>query len=147
MNQPFSITFSKDVMIGTKRVYLTPMTRGQYNVYRGWEIPADENPAGEGYLVEYLDGGTPNDPRHAGYISWSPKEVADRTYSQEPRDHVERMAVERDALAMNLDKLATFLKGEIFAGLSDIDQSLLHAQYFGMQAYLHALIARINRAS
>ena len=56
---------------GTKRVHAKPMNRGDYNVYRGWEVPADENPADEGYLVEYVDGGRGNDSRHAGYISWS----------------------------------------------------------------------------
>ena len=49
--------------IGTKQVTATPMTRLAYNKYRGWTVPADENGADAGYLVEYLDGGTPN--RHA----------------------------------------------------------------------------------
>lgn len=65
---------------GTKRLYATPMTRGEYNAYRGWENPAGENPADSGYLVEYQDGGKANDSRHAGYISWSPADVFERTY-------------------------------------------------------------------
>lgn len=65
---------------GTKRLYATPMTRGEYNAYRGWESPAGENPADSGYLVEYQDGGKANDSRHAGYISWSPADVFERTY-------------------------------------------------------------------
>ena len=56
---------------GTKRVKALPMTRGAYNEFRGWTIPADENPADEGYLVEYS-----ND----GYISWSPKAAFDSAY-------------------------------------------------------------------
>ena len=40
-----------------------PMTRGDYNKHRGWEIPANENPADEGYHVVYPDG----------YESWCPK--------------------------------------------------------------------------
>ncbi len=39
-----------------------PMTRGDYNKSRGWEIPANENPADEGYKVVYPDG----------YVSWCP---------------------------------------------------------------------------
>lgn len=66
--------------IGTKVVELTEMNRLEYNDYRGWDLPADENGDDEGYLVEYLDGGKVNDSRHAGYISWSPKDVADRHY-------------------------------------------------------------------
>lgn len=58
--------------IGTKSVLATTMTRGEYNEYRGWQIPENEDPSEQGYLVEYVDGGKPNDDRHAGYISWSP---------------------------------------------------------------------------
>lgn len=54
--------------IGTKIIGATPMSRLAYNVYRGWDLPANENGADEGYLVEYQDGGTPNHPAHAGYI-------------------------------------------------------------------------------
>lgn len=66
--------------IGTKQVRLLPMTRAAYNEYRGWTLPADEDGSDEGYLVEYLDGGEPNHPDHAGYISWSPKAQADAAY-------------------------------------------------------------------
>ena len=66
--------------IGTKMILARPMGRGEYNTYRGWEIPADENPLDEGFLVEYPDGGKSNHPAHAGYISWSPKDVFERAY-------------------------------------------------------------------
>lgn len=66
--------------IGTKIVTATAMNRADYNVYRGWVLPANEDGADEGYLVEYTDGGKPNDARHAGYISWSPKEQFDNAY-------------------------------------------------------------------
>ena len=66
--------------IGTKIIRALPMARQQYNDYRGWQLPADENGDDEGYLVEYVDGGKANDPRHAGYISWSPKDVFERAY-------------------------------------------------------------------
>lgn len=56
------------------------MTRQEYNDYRGWELPADENGADEGYLVEYIDGGQANHPGHDGYISWSPEAVFNRAY-------------------------------------------------------------------
>lgn len=66
--------------IGTKTLFATPMTREHYCAYRGWDIPPEENPKDEGYLVEYIDSGAPNDPRHEGYISWSPKDVFDAHY-------------------------------------------------------------------
>ena len=56
--------------IGVKRIEAKPMTRGDYNTYRGLKIPANENPADEGYLVKYRDG----------YESWSPKEVFEEAY-------------------------------------------------------------------
>lgn len=69
-----------DLYIGTKMINAEPMTRQQYNDFRGWELPADENGDDEGYLVEYLDGGKPNTTTHAGYVSWSPKEQFDNAY-------------------------------------------------------------------
>lgn len=64
-----------ELHIGTKLVKSLPMTRAEYNEYRGWQLPANENGEDHGFLVEYLDGGPANDPRHIGYISWSPEPV------------------------------------------------------------------------
>jgi hypothetical protein len=69
--------------IGTKLIKAKPMTRGGYSAYRGHispDVPPIEAPEAEGYLVEYSDGGNPNDKRHDGYISWSPKAVFDKAY-------------------------------------------------------------------
>ncbi len=66
--------------IGTKIIKARPMTRAEYNVYRGWDLPANENGADEGMLVEYIDGGQTNHPLHDGYVSWSPADVFDRAY-------------------------------------------------------------------
>lgn len=68
--------------VGIKGLVALPMSRGEYNTYRGWATPANENPADDGYIVEYVDGGAPNDPRHTGYISWSPKDVFENSYSK-----------------------------------------------------------------
>lgn len=69
--------------IGTKRLSAGPMTRGEYNAYRGWTIPPNEDPNEAGYLVEYCDGGKANDSRHVGYISWSPADVFERSYRED----------------------------------------------------------------
>ena len=66
--------------LGTKLVNMKPMTRGAYNFFRGWGMPPGEDPEDAGYLVEYIDGGTRNTMGYAGYVSWSPKDVADRNY-------------------------------------------------------------------
>ncbi|KKN77210.1 hypothetical protein LCGC14_0361880 [marine sediment metagenome] len=56
--------------IGTKIIHAQPINLGNYNEYRCWDIPKDEDPAREGYLVTYQDG----------YESWSPKDVFDAAY-------------------------------------------------------------------
>lgn len=56
--------------IGCKLVSGYPMNLGEYNKYRGWDIPNNENPDREGYLVIYSDG----------YQSWSPKEQFEGAY-------------------------------------------------------------------
>lgn len=56
--------------VGTKVIKAKPMLRGEYNLYRGWLIPLDEDPFDSGYLVEYEDG----------YISWSPQETFEAAY-------------------------------------------------------------------
>lgn len=66
--------------IGTKAVMARAMTRGAYNEYRGWTAPEGEDQAVDGFLVEYVDGGEPNHPEHAGYVSWSPADVFARAY-------------------------------------------------------------------
>lgn len=65
---------------GTMRIAAKPMTRREYNDYRGWEFFTDENGADEGYLVEYLDSPGSNHPDHEHYISWSPKAQFDAAY-------------------------------------------------------------------
>lgn len=65
---------------GTKYIAAKPMNRLEYNQFRGWTLPTDENGDDEGYLVEYLDGGKPNVEGHTGYVSWSQKEQFDRSY-------------------------------------------------------------------
>lgn len=50
-----------------KMVHGEPMNRGDYNKYKGWTIPEDENPLDEGYFVIY------NKDTDLHYESWSPK--------------------------------------------------------------------------
>lgn len=58
--------------IGCKMVKAEEMSRGEYNLKRGWQIPADENPDDAGYYLVYPDG----------YVSWSPKEIFEGAYMQ-----------------------------------------------------------------
>lgn len=58
--------------IGMKVVHAEPMNRIEYCTKRGWDVPKDENPYDEGYLIKYPDG----------YISWSPKDVFEGAYKK-----------------------------------------------------------------
>jgi len=80
MNTNTKNTHNHSEYYGTKKIAAKPMTRLEYNQFRGWELPADENGDDEGYLVEYLDGGKPNVPGFDGYVSWSPKEQFEAAY-------------------------------------------------------------------
>jgi len=66
--------------IGVKDILGREMNRKEYNDYRGWEVPSDENPNDEGYLVEYLNSPNSNHPNHKNYISWSPRDVFEEAY-------------------------------------------------------------------
>lgn len=54
----------KDYFIHAK-VQAAPMTRGDYNIYRGWKIPDDENPDDAGFLIKHENG----------HENWKPKGV------------------------------------------------------------------------
>lgn len=75
-----SATIGMMSAMGTKAVNAKPMTRQEYNDFRGWQLPENENGADEGYLVEYQDGGEPNTAEYEGYVSWSPKAQFDNAY-------------------------------------------------------------------
>jgi hypothetical protein len=134
--------------IGTKMTMATPMTRLAYNQYRGWELPADENGADEGYLVEYLDGGASNHPDHKGYISWSPKAVHDGAYLPIGQvghlpPHQQRVIGEQVQLADKLEKLGAALNGALKGKVSADEFSLLCEQERVMREYDEILRRRI----
>ena len=94
--------------IGTKQVQAKPMDRYDYNEYRGWKLPEDEDPSDEGYLVEYLDGGEPNHSNHDGYISWSPKEQFDNAY-KENGTAKQRVEIELTELQAKSESLIAYM--------------------------------------
>lgn len=70
----------QSLYFGTKQVLAQAMTRQEYNDYRGWQMPSDEDGTDPGYLVEVVDVAVSNHPAHIGYISWSPKEVFENSF-------------------------------------------------------------------
>lgn len=151
VDDPLLILGEVQTYIGTKVVYALPMDRGDYNIFRGWDMPADENPADAGYLVQYSEGGKPNVPGYSGYLSWSPKEVFEGSYHQvglvEPKKEMsflDRLSGERVELAGRLVKLSAFLKGGAQEKVGEVQYELLMKQASAMGEYLLILDQRLE---
>ena len=145
---------------GVKEILATPMNRKEYNDYRGWELPANENGDDEGFLVEYVQSETStnvNHPAHAGYISWSPKDVFGESYIStdvlinktkafgEYEPHQQRVLNELKDLTKKSFDLSNFIKTEFFTErLDSEEQQRLNQQLIVMQTYESVLIQRIN---
>lgn len=127
--------------IGIKQVKAKPMTRQDYNTLRGWEVPLDENPLDEGYLVEYADS-EPNHKDFSGYISWSPKETFEKYY-KENGTPINRMQIELDDLHDRLDKLGSFLEKGKPNFLDENEWELLFEQQKHMTEYYNTLNTRL----
>lgn len=134
--------------IGTKIINATPMNRADYNTYRDWVLPTNEDGGDEGYLVEYMDGGKPNDSRHDGYISWSPAAQFDAAYlpigdvSGMPA-HQQRVVAEKAQLDDKRAKLKAFFLTPFFDGLKTEEKQRLTEQEMYMVRYSDVLGARI----
>ena len=89
---------------GVKKVIAHHMSLGMYNEYRGWDMPEDENPETQGYLVEYLT------PTGKGYFSWSPKEVFENSYFRTSHQPEEFEAMSVPELAGALRELKSRLE-------------------------------------
>lgn len=57
-----------------KQVLVKEMTRGNYNEFKGWIIPENENPLDEGFLLKDPD---------SNYITWIPKDIFEKTVTVE----------------------------------------------------------------
>lgn len=140
--------------IGVKSVLAKPMNRLEYNKYRGWELPSDENGEDGGFLVEYIDGGQSNHPDHKGYISWSPIDVFGKSYSKlstyfitgiELLPHQERVVNELKELEVKVEALKTFIDTEFFELNINLDEQLrMKNQLMAMTCYLSILYDRVN---
>lgn len=127
-------------------VKVYPMNRADYNAWRGWELPSDENGEDEGYLVQHLQVSEANTPEN-GYVNWMSHEQFYRTHV--PVESVlDRMVVERAELRERIKSLNNFLQeveeSEDKLGLSQTELDLLMAQYTAMTTYFSIINIRIN---
>lgn len=134
--------------IGIKKIKAEPMTRGEYNDFRGWTIPENENPNDEGYLVKYSDG----------YISWSPKSIFEEVYDEignkplidttilmKSDDYKERFIAEYQQLTIRYKRLKKMLNDWDNGSLSFIPtcpRGVYNMQIEAMVDYIAALIVR-----
>jgi hypothetical protein len=136
--------------IGTKTIRAVAMTRGGYNDYRGWSQPANECSDDNGYLTETV-GAEANVPGHAGYVSWSPRDVFEKSYDVGLRlrtlTHTDRMVVERNDLHDKYTRGAAFSKSPSFMNLTNEARMDLLDQLRAMHDYLIVLNRRIERDS
>lgn len=134
--------------IGSKIVLAQPMTRQEYNDFRGWTMPVDEDGTDRGYLVEYQDGGKPNVPGRAGYVSWSPKEQFDAAYKPRPlvraAPYQQRVVDEKRDLDDKIAALDKFISGGFFQTVPSEEQARQRVQLDAMRVYSSILNMRIN---
>lgn len=137
--------------VGTKVVRAVPYKLGEYNTLRGWDIPEDQDPQADGYLIEYVDGGPANVHGFTGYISWSPKDVFERSYTIGVAAHVttfvDRLRTEYSQLSERVKKASAFVGSNVFNTLDHDEQEDLIAQVDYMKRYQGVLGKRIKRHS
>ncbi len=129
-----------------KLVSATPMNRIDYNIYRGWELPSNENGSDEGYLVEYVDGES-NHPEHKGYISWSPKAQFDNGYTEEREDLEGRLIKEGEDLEDKIIRLGNMLNKGKPDFIDTKHWKLMVNQHVHMVSYHEILNKRIELLS
>lgn len=134
--------------VGTKIIEAKEMNLGDYNNYRGWKIPENENPKKEGYLVKYQDG----------YESWSPKEIFEDAYQKydesklpatsvlmQSNDYKERFKAEYKQLDIRYKGLEAMLKKWDAGELNftpTCPRNIYNIQIRAMEEYLTVLETR-----
>lgn len=123
---------------GTKTIMATPMSRGEYNALRGWEMPADEDPNDQGYLVQYEGDSKANVEGFDGYISWSPQKPFDLAYNKSGTLK-QRLFIEMEQLYRRMFLLKKYIHGE---SPDSEDYRLLIIQLKAMDTYYQILCMR-----
>lgn len=143
---------SFETYIGTKVVHAHPINRRDYNDFRGWSVPENEDPTDNGYIVEYADNAnTPNTETFGGYVSWAPKDVFEASYHKidyvkPTTTFLQRMEGELEDLVDKLTKLTAFFGTDVFNSLDEDNKVALQHQKHFMEGYADVLRLRIRYA-
>lgn len=127
--------------IGTKEVLAEPMMEGiayANGLARKVAFVDDNHNGREGYRVQYVN------PDGSMYDSWSPKDVFEKSYKPS-ETFKERVQIERDELAVKVEKLRTFLdKNNVETEIGINQYRLLIKQLTYMENYLAILDIRLE---
>lgn len=127
---------------GTKTIMAVPMSRGEgYNVLRGGEMPADEDPTDPGYLVQYENDSKANVEGFDGYISWSPQKPFEEAY-RASGTYDKRLIIEMEELTKKISKLDEYLRN---MDPTKEDFYILNIQLGIMQSYFGILRYRYDK--
>lgn len=135
---------SKTLMVSTA-VLAWPMTLGEYNAYRGWEIPTVENPDDAGLLLEQINGREPNHPNHQSPITWSNTNAFTTAYAALDAANMtwqDRVELDSAELDSKIAALHEFL-ARVPEGFSPAHLSLLKQQATTMALYNSILHQRL----
>lgn len=133
-----------------KQVKASPMSRHDYNQYRGADIYKTEDLIVAGYLVEQIDcvnQNHQNHPDHTGFISWSPKEQFDNGYAEVVNTEVsshQRLIDEHRELKIKLKRLHDFISTGKPSFITHEHYDLMMRQEGIMSDYIDVLYSRIK---
>ena len=136
--------------IGIEEIKAEPMTRGAYNIFRGWQIPTDEDPADKGYIIKHKNG----------HKQWLPKEIFESIFAEKganslndtallmkSADFKERFRAEYEQVRIRIDNLSKMLElysRDELSFESKCSYDLLYEQYICMYNYLNILEKRAD---
>ena len=118
----------------TVLVICEAMTRSEYNIKRGWELPENENGDDLGYLLINEDGS----------ICWKPKEEIEK-YSMPCESFYDRLLIEQKELNTRMVGLDKFSTTEKFKELPKESRQDLLIQLNAMKNYSKILGVRIMK--
>ena len=124
----------RQVMLRGMTATLIGMTRLEYNQFRGWTLPVDEEGEDAGFLVNF-----------GFHTAWWPKDVVDKHFVALPPapPHQQRVHVEALELRERVQKLKAFIGSDLFTSLVPDEQLRLTRQYNLQCQLLQVLDERI----
>ena len=113
---------------------LQPMTRLEYNQFRGWVLPEGEDLNDPGYLMDF-----------GFHTAWWPADVVDKVFMVLPPapSYQQRVHCEHKQLLDRQEKLTVFITSPAFSSLVPAEQIRLSKQFHLQKQLLEVLGLRI----